>query len=117
MQMSIYYQEGDQYLLDKLKTMAKRERRSKSSALLSILEEYFEAGNKIGEILKDMKAINRSQLHKALSIQRNNKEEKKRLGEILLEKGFINEAQLDRALEVQLTLNNNGGAQTPPIKT
>jgi len=116
MQISIYYQEGDQYLLDKVESMASRERRSKSSTLLSILEEYFESGNKIGEILKDMKAINRSQLHKALSIQRNSKEEKKRLGEILLEKEFISEAQLDRALEVQLTLNN-GGAQTSPVQT
>ncbi len=105
MQISIYYQKDDQYLLDRVEALAKRERRSKSSAMLSILEEYFEAGKRIGEILKDMNAINTAQLHEALTEQRN-KKEGKRLGEIMLEKKLINEKQLERALGIQGALNN-----------
>ncbi|MBS3765805.1 hypothetical protein KGY71_04715 [Candidatus Bipolaricaulota bacterium] len=100
MQLSIYYQKEDEYLFDKVEKLAKKERRSKSAALLSILEEYFEAGKGVGEILKDMHVISTEQLHEALSIQRNSKEAK-RLGEIMLEKNFIDASQLERALGIQ----------------
>ena len=112
MQISIYYQKDDQYLLDKVEKLAKRERRSKSASLLSILEEYFEAGRKIGEILKDMKMIDTKQLHKALSVQRENKKDKL-LGEIMLEENFVNEGQLERALAIQRALKNGNEAVEP----
>lgn len=111
MQISIYYQKEDRYLLDKVKKLAQIERRSKSSALISILEQYFESDRKLGELLKDMNAINTSQLHRAIDIQRNEKEDR-RLGEIMLEEGFVNESQLDRALGVQHSLNNGGAKRS-----
>jgi len=105
MQISIYYQEEDQYLLDKVQELAKRERRSKSATMLSILEEYFEAGKSIGEILKDMQALDSDQLQESLSIQKENKGEKK-LGEILLEKHYVSSEELERAIVLQNSLKN-----------
>lgn len=105
MQISIYYQEEDQYLLDKVKELAKRERRSKSATMLAILEEYFEGNKRVGEILKDMKAINSKELREALSKQKTNQKGRK-LGEILLARGNLKEDQLIRALEVQQKQNN-----------
>ena len=115
MQISIYYQKEDQYLLDKVEELAKRERRSKSATMLSILEKYFEAGKRVGEILKDMKVIDAEQLQESLSIQKENKGEKQ-LGEILLEREYVNNEQLIRALALQNSLNN-GGTRLPPKKS
>ncbi len=115
MQISIYYQEEDQYLLDKVEELARRERRSKSAMMLSILERYFEAGKNVGEILKDMKIISPEELQEALSVQKGKKGEKK-LGEILLEKNLISSEQLERALALQDSLKN-GGTRVPSKKT
>ena len=41
MQTSIYYSPKDIYLINKVKDKAKRERKSNSAVILSILEEYF----------------------------------------------------------------------------
>jgi len=41
MQTSIYYSPKDKYLINKVKDKAKRERKSNSAVILSILEEYF----------------------------------------------------------------------------
>ncbi|MBS3792553.1 hypothetical protein KGY77_07930 [Candidatus Bipolaricaulota bacterium] len=112
MQVSIYYQEKDQYLLDKAAEMARRDRRSKSATILSILEEYFEAGKKVGRILKDMKAISTNQLQEALATQRE-EGQKRKIGEIMLAKGYVQEGQLIRALEVQIK-QNEGGAKASP---
>ena len=102
--MSIYYQEEDGYLIDKLEKEANRRRKSKSAMVLSILEEYFEADRRIGEILKDMRAIKEDQLQQALEEQRKVDGQKK-LGEIMLEKDYVREVDLDRALQVQSTGN------------
>ncbi|MEF8799040.1 MAG: hypothetical protein V5A79_06475 [Candidatus Bipolaricaulota bacterium] len=98
--MSIYYQEGDQYLIDKLEREANRRRKSKSAMVLSILEKHFEAERKVGEILRDMGTIEEDQLQRALEAQKKD-EGKEKLGEIMLEKGYVREVDLDRALQVQ----------------
>jgi aminoglycoside phosphotransferase (APT) family kinase protein len=100
MQMSIHYSEEDQYLIDKLEKEANQERKSKSAMVLSILEEYFEAQQKLGEILKDMRAIDAQQLQRALKLQRE-RERKKKLGEIMLEEDYVEKVDLDKALAVQ----------------
>ena len=100
MQSSIYYSEGDAYLIDKLEEKAMRERKSMSACLLTILEEYFESENMIGEILTDMGLVNRAKLKECLEEQEKHKTEK-RIGEILIEEGVVREIDLDRALSVQ----------------
>lgn len=100
MQTTIYYREDDQYLIDKLEKKANRERKSKSACLLSIVEEYFEAENRVGEILKDMGALSEDKLEEGLDKQRS-KENGKKIGEILVEEDYVREVDLDRALQVQ----------------
>ena len=100
MQMSIYYQENDEYLIDLVEKLANRRRMSKSAMILSILEEYFEANKRVGQILKDMRAVEEEQLKRALKKQEK-MEEKKKLGKILLERDYVREVDLDRALQVQ----------------
>lgn len=100
MQTTIYYRETDQYLINKLEEMAHRERKSKSACLLSILEQYFEAKNRVGEILSDLGAISSDNLKKALERQKEEKDGK-RIGEIMLEENYVKEIDLDRALDIQ----------------
>ena len=99
MQMSIYYQEDDEYLIDLVEKRANRRRMSKSAMILSILEEYFEAEKRIGEILRDMQAVEEDQVEKALKVQRE--KEDKRLGKIMVERDYVEKDQLNRALQVQ----------------
>ena len=99
MQMSIYYQEEDGYLIDRLEKEANRRRKSKSAMILSILEEYFEAEKRIGEILQDMNAVESRQVEKALEVQQE--KDDKRLGKIMVERDYVKEDQLNRALQVQ----------------
>ena len=100
MQMSIYYKEGDEYLIDMVEKLAERRRMSKSAVILSILEEYFEADKRVGEILRDMLAIDSEKLNEALKLQQQ-KEKDKRVGEIMVERDYVEEDQLQRALQVQ----------------
>ena len=102
--MSIYYQKEDGYLIDRLEKEANCRRKSKSAMILSILEEYFEANKRIGEILRDMRAIENGKLEKALKVQQE--EEDKRLGEIMVERDYVKEDQLHHALQIQA--NGNG---------
>ena len=99
MQTTIYYKEEDEYLIDKVEEKANRERKSKSAVILSILEEYFEAERRVGEILNDMGAVSADQLKEALNAQEQDAD--KKLGEILLENDYVREVDLDRALQVQ----------------
>ncbi len=46
MQISFYYTKKDKHLIDKFKQKARKERKSKSAVILSILEEYFEREDK-----------------------------------------------------------------------
>ncbi|MFP4589328.1 MAG: hypothetical protein ACLFN4_03080 [Candidatus Acetothermia bacterium] len=100
MQTTIYYKEEDQYLIDKLEEKADRERKSKSAVVLTILEQYFEAERRVGEILRDLGALEKRELSDALEAQQE-KGKDKRLGEILLEKDYVREVDLDRALDIQ----------------
>ena len=99
MQMSIYYQEEDEYLIDLVEKRANRRRMSKSAMILSILEEYFEAEKRIGEILRDMQAVEEDQVEKALKVQQE--KDDKRLGKIMVERDYVEKDQLNRALQVQ----------------
>ena len=100
MQTTIYYREEDQYLMEKLEEKSSRERKSKSAVILSILEEYFESDRRVGEVLKDLEALDNSQLKEALNHQEDEGEERK-LGQILLERDQVQEVDLDRALAIQ----------------
>ncbi len=99
MQTTIYYKDEDEYLIDKVEEKANRERKSKSAVILSILEEYFEAERRIGEILNDMGAVSADKIKDALEAQEQEKD--KKLGEILVENDQVREVDLDRALQVQ----------------
>ena len=100
MQISIHYKEKDRYLIDKLEKMAERKRMSKSACMLSILDDYFESDQLVGQILKDMELINKKQLQQALNRQRK-EEGEKRIGQIMVDEDYVDEDQLDRALEIQ----------------
>ena len=108
MQTSIFYKKEDQYIFEKVEKLAKTERRSNSAMVLAILEEYFEAGMRLGGILKDIKAATTAELRESLKIQEQG-DYKKRLGRIMLEHNFIDENQLERALGIQKALKNRGG--------
>ena len=100
MQTTIYYRESDEYLIRKLEEMARRERKSKSACLLSLLERYFEEKKKVGEILSDLGVVSRDRVEKALERQKKEKNGKK-IGEILIEENDLKEVDLDRALGIQ----------------
>jgi len=104
MQTTIYYRESDEYLIRKLEEMARRERKSKSACLLSLLETYFEAERRLGEILADLGVVSREDIEKSLQQQKEEGLEKK-IGEIMLEAGYIKEMDLDRALDIQARRN------------
>ncbi len=99
MQTTIYYREEDDFLIDKVEEKANRERKSKSAVILSILEEYFEAERRVGEILKDMGAVEPDKIDEALSKQEEDSD--KKIGEIMVENDYVQEVDLDRALQVQ----------------
>jgi len=100
MQTTIYYRQSDQYLINKLEEFARRERKSKSACLLSLLERYFEAEKRVGEILTDLGIVSKEQIRRSLQKQKEENNNKK-IGEIMLEDGFIEEVDLDRALDIQ----------------
>ena len=99
MQMSIYYQKDDEYLIDLVEKRANRKRMSKSAMILSILEEYFEAEKRIGEILRDMRAVETKHVEKALEVQKDHDD--KRLGKIMVERDYVEKDQLQHALQIQ----------------
>lgn len=100
MQTTIYYREEDDFLIDKVEEKANRERKSKSAVILSILEEYFEAEKRIGEILSDLGAVSPDKIDEALDEQGQEQTDKK-IGEILLDNDYVREVDLDRALDIQ----------------
>ncbi|MGC9529903.1 MAG: hypothetical protein ACP5G2_04705 [Candidatus Bipolaricaulaceae bacterium] len=100
MQTTIYYSEDDKYLVDLVDQLARRERKSRSAVILSILEEYFEHDKRIGEILVDMGYVTPRQVEQALARQRE-LAEYKALGEILVEQGLVDEQAVERAAAVQ----------------
>jgi len=89
MQTTIYYSEVDAYLMEQVDAKGRRERRSRSAVLLSILEEHFEREKKLGEILA-----------KGLDLQKSEFAEKL-LGDVLLEQELVGKEAVDRALIIQ----------------
>ncbi len=106
MQTSICYTERDRWLLNQVSRKANLERRSMSSVILSILEEHFVNGRKIGEILQDMGHLSSGELTKALEIQEQ-EEGRRRLGKILLAQDFVKEKDLESALVIQKHISHN----------
>lgn len=100
MQVTLYYSYEDQYVIDLVDQKALRERKSRSAVVLSVLEEYFERGKRIGEILVDLGMLEARELETALKAQAADGGSQ-RLGEILLEQGSVDEGALRRALTIQ----------------
>jgi len=105
-QVTLYYNDEDQYLLGLVDALAERERKSRSAVIMSILEEHFERGKKLGEILVDMRAVSRQDVEEALEEQKSGNGPR-RLGEILVEKGVVRDAAVKRALVVQGRFNRS----------
>jgi len=99
-QTTIYYSEHDAYLVSQVDMKGRRERKSRSAVILSILEEYFEREKRLGEILLDLGAISHPDLSKGLDLQKD-KFAGKLIGDILLEEDLIEHEALERALMIQ----------------
>ncbi len=100
MQTTIYYSDDDAYLIKQVDAKGKRERKSRSGVILSILEQYFEREKRIGEILIDLGAVSHSDLARGLQLQ-TTKFTKKLLGDILLEEQLAPREAVERALMIQ----------------
>lgn len=100
MQVTLYYNNEDRYLLELVDELAQRQRKSRSAVIMSILEEHFERGKRLGEILVDMGAVTAEDIEEALEEQRTSPRPRK-LGEILVEKGRVEDGLVRRALVVQ----------------
>ncbi len=107
MQVTLYYSDEDQYLIDLVDQKAQCERKSRSSVVLSILEEHFEQGKRIGEILMDLGSLKPRELETALQRQQSDGASRQ-LGEILVEEGFVDESTIGRALTIQGRFRKNG---------
>ena len=100
MQTTIYYNDEDAYLVRQADAKRRRERKSRSAVILSILEEYFESKKRLGEILVDLGVLNHANLSKGLELQKTRFAEKL-LGDILLEEKLVTPEGVERALIIQ----------------
>ncbi len=100
MQVTLYYGEEDRYLLELVDRVAERERKSRSAVIMSILEQHFERGKRLGEILVDMKAVTPRDVDEALQEQ-STSQAGRLVGEILVDKGRVTEEMVRRAVIVQ----------------
>jgi hypothetical protein len=96
----IYYSDDDGYVIKQVDMKGRRERKSRSAVILSILEGYFEHEKRIGEILIDLGAISHTDLAKGLELQKS-KFTEKLLGDILLEEELVEQEALERAVIIQ----------------
>ena len=110
MQTTIYYSNEDSYVIKQVDMKGRRERKSRSAVILSILEEYFEREKRIGEILIDLGALSHADLAKGLELQQNGFT-KKLLGEILLEEELVGQEAVERALVIQERNTRDSGTQ------
>ena len=108
MQTTIYYNEKDSYLVKQVDAKSQRERKSRSSVILSVLEEYFESEKRLGEILVDLGVISHSELAKGLELQKTRFTDKL-LGDILLEEELVPPEAVQRALVIQGRHRPEGG--------
>ncbi len=100
MQVTLYYNEEDKYLLELVDKLALQQRKSRSAVIMSILEEYFERDKRLGEILVDLGVLDQAQVNQALAEQEA-EGHRRFIGEILLEKGWVRPRDLERALLIQ----------------
>ena len=100
MQVTMYFSDEDKYLIDLVDEKARRERKSRSAVMLSILEEHFSRGKRLGELLVTLGAAPRQAVDQALEAQQA-QDGGRRLGEILLERGWVVQEDLERALLIQ----------------
>jgi hypothetical protein len=99
-QVTMYLTEEDAYLLRLIDRKSQRERRSRSAVLLSIIEEHFEKGRRLGEILVDLGVLSEHEVANALELQRNTCSGRL-LGEVLSNELGIEEGFIRRALTIQ----------------
>ncbi|MBU1049977.1 hypothetical protein KKG90_08155 [Candidatus Bipolaricaulota bacterium] len=100
MQTTIYYNNEDAYLMAQVDAKGRRERKSRSAVLLSILEDYFESDKRLGEILVDIGTLTHADLCKGLELQKTRFTDKL-LGDILLEEELVSPEAVERALMIQ----------------
>ncbi|MEN6369652.1 MAG: hypothetical protein ABFD77_08155 [Thermotogota bacterium] len=100
MQTTIYYSDEDAYLLKQVDAKGRRERKSRSAVILSVLEQYFEAEKKLGEILIDLGVVTHADLAKGLELQQTRFTDKL-LGDILLDEEIVTPEAVERALLIQ----------------
>ena len=100
MQTTIYYNNEDAYLIGQVDAKSRRERKSRSAVILSILEDYFESDKRLGEILVDIGVLKHTDLCKSLELQKTRFTDKL-LGDILLEEEFVTPEAVERALMIQ----------------
>ena len=100
MQTTIYYNSEDSYLMSQVDAKGKRERKSRSAVILSILEEFFESDKRLGEILLDIGVLSHADLSKGLELQKTQFTDKL-LGDILLEEEYVTPEAVERALIIQ----------------
>ena len=106
MQVTLYFAEEDAYLIKLVDQVARRERKSRSAVVLSILEEYFEQGKRLGEILMDLKVLSRHQIEQALKIQKEEGHARP-IGQILVEQKWLDGSAVEKALRIQERVNHN----------
>ena len=100
MQTTIYYNNEDSYLMSQVDAKGKRERKSRSAVMLSILEEFFESDKRLGEILLDLGVLSRTELSQGLELQKTRFTDKL-LGDILLEEEYVTPEAVERASMIQ----------------
>ena len=100
MQTTIYCNNEDAYLISQVDAKGRRERKSRSAVILSILEHYFESDKRLGEILVDIGVLNHSDRSKGLELQKTQFADKL-LGDILLEEEYVTPETVERALMIQ----------------
>jgi len=100
MQTTIYFNSDDAYLVSQVDAKGRRERKSRSAVLLSILEDYFESDKRLGDILVDIGVLSRANLSKGLNLQKSQFADKL-LGDILLDEEFVTQEAVERALMIQ----------------
>jgi len=98
--LTVYITESDKYLLGLVDRQARRERKSKSAVILSLIEEHYEKSRKLGEILVDLGVLSEATLEDSLRKQRQDSA-KRLIGEILTDDEGISTVHIQRALEIQ----------------
>lgn len=100
MQVTIYLTEEDSYLLRLIDERAKSQRKSRSAIILSIIEEHFEKGHRLGEILVDLGVLSEDELLQALTLQKETFADKL-LGDVLISEQEVGKEAIARALTIQ----------------